>query len=97
MIDGALRLRHYHGSLIQLDNKGVLIGSSRPAGKTIASRVNGGIGNYNTKTTRSDDVNAGNLCTEEHRVERPVAILIEFHKEAGSGVWNDGRCARKRC
>ena len=38
VIDGALRLRHNHGSLIQLDNKGVLIGSSRPAGKTIASR-----------------------------------------------------------
>jgi hypothetical protein len=97
VIDGALRLRHNHGSLVQLDNKCVLIGSSRPAGKSITGRVNGGVRDDNTKTTRSDNDNAANLCTEKYRVERAVAILIEFHKEARSGVWNYGGCIRKRC
>ncbi len=95
--DGASRLRHDHGSLIQLDNKGVLIGSSRPAGKPITGCVNGGVRDDHTKATRSDDGNAANLCTEKNRVKRTVAILVEFHKEARSGVRNDGRCAGKRC
>ena len=97
VIDGALGLRHDHGSLIQLDNKGVLIGGSRPAGKPITGRVNGRVRNDNTKTTRSDNGNAADLCTEKYGVERAVAIFIEFHKEARSGVWDDGWCAGKCC